>query len=209
VNQGAALIVKVCGVTTPADADGCVALGVDWLGLNFVRSSPRRIDVAMARTIADAVYGRALLVGVVADRARADLLELVREARLDALQLHGDEAPDVVRQLVPYAYKALRVGGPEDLARANDYEGLILVDAKVTGALGGTGRTVDFALAAELSRARPILLAGGLTPANVAEAALAVRPWGVDVASGVERSPGVKDLAAVKAFVENARRAGA
>jgi phosphoribosylanthranilate isomerase len=203
------LIVKVCGVTTPADADGCVVRGVDWLGLNFVPSSPRCIDIATARAIADAVLGRALLVGVIVDRVEAEILELVREARLDALQLHGDEPPDVVRRLVPYAYKALRVGGPEDVARANDYEGLILVDAKGPGALGGTGRTVDFALAAELSRARPILLAGGLRPSNVAAAVRAVRPWGVDVASGVERSPGVKDLDAVKAFVDSARSAGA
>jgi phosphoribosylanthranilate isomerase len=203
---GRGVIVKICGVTSPADADGCVAMGVDWLGLNFVPSSPRCIDVATARAIAEAVHGRALLVGVVVDRAEAELLELVREARLDSLQLHGDEPPAVVRRLAPHAYKALRVGSREDVERANDYEGLLLVDAKVEGALGGTGRTVDFTLAAELSRARPILLAGGLTPKNVAEAARAVRPWGVDVASGVERSPGVKDLEAVKAFVENARR---
>jgi phosphoribosylanthranilate isomerase len=199
------VLVKVCGVTTPADAEGCVAAGVDWIGLNFVPSSPRCIDLGRAKAIRDAVRGRAELVGVVADRSEAELIELRRDAGLARLQLHGDEPADLVKRLGALAYKALRIGGPEDVARAQDYEGLILVDAKVSGALGGTGRTVDGALAAALARSRPILLAGGLGPANVAAAVQSVRPWGVDTASGVEKAPGVKDLEAVRAFVENAR----
>ena len=201
------LRIKVCGITTPEDAEGCVALGVDWLGLNFVASSPRCIDLATAGRIHEAVHGRAELVGVVADRDEAALLALRREAHLDRLQLHGSEPPELVRAVAPYAFKALRVGDAADVAAAGGYDGLLLVDAKVMGALGGTGRTVDFALVAPLSRARPILLAGGLTPGNVAAAVRAVEPWGVDVASGVERSPGVKDLDAVQAFVAGARLA--
>jgi phosphoribosylanthranilate isomerase len=199
------MLVKVCGVTTPADAEACVALGVDWLGLNFVPSSPRCIDVAAALAIAGAVRGRAELVGVVADRDDAALLELRRAAGLDRLQLHGDEPPEQVRRLAPFAFKALRIGSAADVTAAARYEGLLLVDSKVAGALGGTGRTVDFALVAPVAHARAILLAGGLGPANVAAAVRAVAPWGVDVASGVERSPGVKDLDAVAAFVANAR----
>jgi len=201
--------VKVCGITTPEDADGCVALGVDWLGLNFVPGSPRRIDLAAAIAIRDAVRGRAELVGVVADRDEAALLELRREAGLDHLQLHGDEPPELVRRLAPHAFKAVRVGSAADVVAAERYEGLLLVDAKVPGALGGTGRTVDFVLVAPLARARRVMLAGGLGPANVAAAVRAVAPWGVDVASGVERSAGVKDLSAVKAFVDGARFGGA
>jgi phosphoribosylanthranilate isomerase len=199
--------IKVCGITSPEDAEGCVALGVTLLGLNFVPSSPRCIDLATAGRIHDAVRGRAELWGVVADRDEAALVALRRDARLDRLQLHGSEPPELVRALAPYAFKALRVGAAADVAAAGGYDGLLLVDAKVPGALGGTGRTVDFALVAPLARTRPILLAGGLTPGNVAAAVRAVEPWGVDVASGVERSPGLKDLDAVQAFVAGARLA--
>ncbi len=199
------MIIKVCGITTPEDAEACVALGVDWLGLNFVPSSPRCIDVATAAAIRDAVRGRAELVGVVADRAEAEPLELLRVAGLDHLQLHGDEPPELVRRLAPHAFKAVRIGTDADVALAESYPGLLLVDAKVAGALGGTGQTVDFTLVAPLARARRVLLAGGLGPSNVAAAVRALKPWGVDVASGVERSPGVKDLDAGEAFVAAAR----
>jgi phosphoribosylanthranilate isomerase len=199
--------VKVCGITTPEDADACASLGVDWLGLNFVAGSPRAIDVATARAIGDAVRGRVALIGVVADRTEAELTALRRDARLDRLQLHGSEPPELVRRLHPFAFKALRIGSAADVREAEGYAGLILVDAKVPGVLGGTGRTVDFSLVAPLARAREVILAGGLTPANVAAAVRSVEPWGVDVASGVERSPGVKDLDAVKAFMERAREA--
>lgn len=202
---GRPLVVKICGLTSPEDADACVALGADMLGLNFVPSSPRAIDLATARAIADAVAGRVELVGVVADLDEDTLEALRRGARLDRLQLHGDEPPQQVRRHAPHAFKALRIGSAADVAAAARYEGLLLVDAKVPGALGGTGRTVDFTLVAPLSRARPLLLAGGLTAANVADAVRAVSPWGVDVASGVERAPGIKDLDAVAAFVRAAR----
>jgi phosphoribosylanthranilate isomerase len=201
------VIVKVCGITTVADAVACVELGVDWLGLNFVPSSPRRIDAATALAIRDAVNGRARLVGVVADLDEDALRALHRDAGLDVLQLHGDEPPELARRLAPLAFKALRIGGAEDVARAAAYEGLLLVDAKVPGALGGTGQSVDVALAVPLARARDVILAGGLTAANVAAAVTAVRPFGVDVASGVEKSPGVKDLDAVAGFVAAARLA--
>jgi phosphoribosylanthranilate isomerase len=204
---GPRLRVKVCGITTVADAEACVALGVDLIGLNFVESSPRHVDVARARAVADAVRGRVELVGVVADRDEVALLELLGLVGLDRVQLHGHEPPELVQRLGARAFKAIRVGSAEDVAEAERYEGLVLVDAKVGGMLGGTGRTVDFALAAGLAAARPILLAGGLGPGNVAAAVQAVRPFGVDVASGVERAPGVKDLDAVASFVERARRA--
>ena len=197
--------IKICGITRIEDADACASLGVDMIGLNFVPGSPRCIDAARARAIGDAVRGRVEIVGVVADLDEARLLALASAASLDRLQLHGDEPPELVRRLAPRAFKALRVGDAEDVARAARYEGLVLVDAKVPGALGGTGRVVDFGLVAPLARARDVLLAGGLGPANVGDAIRAVEPWGVDVASGVEIAPGRKDLDAVEAFVHAAR----
>lgn len=201
------LAIKICGITRVEDAEGCVALGVDLIGLNFVPSSPRCLDVSLARAIADAVRQKAEsveIVGVVADMDEAAMVALRDAVGLDRLQLHGHEAPEVVRR-VPRAFKALRVGDAADAAEADRYEGLVLVDAKVPGALGGTGKTMDFTLVAPIARARAVLLAGGLGPGNVADAVRAVGPWGVDVASGVERAPGIKDLAAVAAFVHAAR----
>lgn len=199
--------IKICGVTRIGDADACAALGVDWIGLNFVPGSPRCIGAAAARAIADAVRGRLEVVGVVADLDEAGIEELCLAVGLDRVQLHGHEGPELLRRLGGRAYKALRVGSAADVAEAGRYPGLILVDAKVAGALGGTGKTVDGALVAPLARARPMMLAGGLGPGNVADAVGAVVPFGVDAASGVERAPGVKDLDAVAAFVRAARAA--
>ncbi len=204
--------VKVCGITSVDDALACVDAGVSAIGLNFVPTSPRVVDVATARAIADAVSlrdGRVLVVGVVADLDLEALLRLRDDARLGCLQLHGDEPPELVASLLPHAYKAVRVGGPEDVERAARYPGEhLLVDAKVAGALGGTGVQVAPQLVAPLARTRRLTLAGGLRPENVAEAVAQVRPYAVDVASGVERrgEPRRKDETAIAAFVEAARR---
>lgn len=199
--------VKICGVTTVEDALGIVELGASAIGLNFVPSSKRRIDVARAREISRAVAGRILVVGVVADLAPAAMAKLVADAELGCLQLHGDEPVDALIPLLPHAYKAVRIGSAADVARARTYPGEhLLVDAKVEGALGGTGASFDWSLVADLARDRKLTLAGGLRPDNVAEAVRRVRPWCVDVAGGVERAPGVKDLALVEAFVREARR---
>ena len=198
--------VKVCGVTSAADALGCVEAGVDLLGVNFIASSPRRIHPAEARVITDAVRGRAEVAGVVADEDEATLRRLRDEVGLDWLQLHGEEPPALLDALAPFAFKAVRIGDADDADRAARYGGaILLLDAKVAGKLGGTGQIVDAALAAPIARLRRVLLAGGLRPENVAAAVRAVRPWGVDVASGVEAAPGVKDLTKVAAFVESAR----
>lgn len=200
--------VKICGVTTVDDALACVALGASALGVNFVPQSPRRVTVARAREIARAVGDGALVVGVVADLAADDARHLALDAELGCLQLHGDEPPETLSALLPHAYKAIRVADPSDVARARTFPGdYLLVDAKVEGALGGTGATFDWDLVKELARERRLTLAGGLTPENVAAAVRAVRPYCVDVASGVERAPGDKDLDRVRAFVEAVRAA--
>jgi phosphoribosylanthranilate isomerase len=136
------------------------------------------------------------------------MLDLKSQSGVGCLQLHGDEPPEVLAPLLPHAYKAVRIGGAADVARAATFPGdYLLVDAKVEGALGGTGVRFDWALVQSLARTRMLTLAGGLTPGNVAEAVRAVRPFCVDVASGVERAPGAKDLTLVRAFVAAARAA--
>lgn len=195
---------KVCGVTNVADALGCVDAGVAAIGLNFVPTSPRVVTVEIARAIADAVGRRALIVGVVADLDVPTMLRLRADAHLGCMQLHGDEPPQALEPLLPHAYKAVRVADETDVARADAYPGEhVLVDAKVLGALGGTGVRLDPRLVVGLARRRKLTLAGGLRPENVAEAAALVRPFAVDVASGVERpdDPRRKDLEAVAAFV--------
>ena len=202
--------VKICGVTRVDDALAAVDLGASAIGLNFVPSSPRNVDIARAREIVDAVHAKnpkVQVVGVVADRSLDDLRVLVRDAGLDCLQLHGDELPDAVSPLLPHAYKAVRIANAADAARAATFPGdHILVDAKVEGALGGTGATFDWSLVEELAKTRKLTLAGGLTPTNVEAAVRAVHPYCVDVASGVESSPGVKDHEKMRAFIEAARR---
>jgi phosphoribosylanthranilate isomerase len=203
--------VKICGVTSLDDALAAVDLGASAIGLNFVPGGPRKIAVARARGLADALHASKAQVeggGVGADRAVGVKRALVRDAGLDCLQLHGDEAPDALSPLLPHAYKAVRVANAADAARAATFPGdHLLVDAKVEGALGGTGATFDWALVADLAKTKKLTLAGGLTPANVAVAVRAVRPYCVDVASGVESSPGVKDRAKMRAFIEAARGA--
>jgi phosphoribosylanthranilate isomerase len=200
--------VKVCGVTTVADALACVEAGVDSVGVNLVASSVRRVDAVLARAVAMAVGARALVVAVVADMSVGDMLALKAATGVGCLQLHGSEPAASVSALLPHAYKAVRVASEADVVTAQAMPGdYVLVDAKVEGTLGGTGHTFDWSLVRGLASRRRLVLAGGLTPDNVAAAIASVRPWCVDVASGVESAPGVKDPAAVRAFVEAARAA--
>lgn len=213
--------VKICGVSTVEDAVACVRLGASAIGLNFVEGSPRRLGLEAARGVARAVHDEAArtgyvvqVVGVVA-HAGGDpepLRALARDVGLDCLQLHGDEPPELVAALLPHAYKAVRIATEDDVARADAYPGEhLLVDAKVEGALGGTGQRFDWRLVERLAERRKLTLAGGLDPRNVKDAVARVKPYCVDVASGVERSPnvapGVKDLEKVRAFIAAARGA--
>ena len=215
--------VKVCGITTVEQAVACADLGVDALGVNFVASSPRRVDERLARAVVEAVGERTLVVAVVAGMTVDAMRALVERTGVGCLQLHGDETPADVAALLPHAYKAVRVASPEDVAVAEAMPGeFVLVDADgrspalpepgrnrgLTGQLGGSGRTFDWELVVGLALRRKLVLAGGLTPENVRSAVERVTPWCVDVASGVESAPGVKDMGRVRAFLEAARGAG-
>ncbi len=200
--------IKICGVTTEAQARFIAGLGVESIGVNFVQGSPRRVDEATAVAIVQAVGGRALVVGVVAGLDLDALRALRASTGVGCLQLHGDEPDATVQALLPHAYKAVRVAHADDVARAERAPGdYVMVDAKVVGSLGGTGHTFDWGLVVELATKRKLVLAGGLRPDNVAQAIARVRPFCVDVASGVELTPGIKDPALVRAFVEAVRAA--
>lgn len=196
--------VKVCGLTSVAQAVACVEAGADAIGLNFWPRSPRRCDDGVAADIARALEGRARVVGVVVDE-RADRIAAIRALGVRWIQLHGGESPAEVARWLPEAYKAAHL----DAGPLPDYPGdELLVDARLGDLPGGTGVTCDWDAAASLAARRRLWLAGGLTADNVAEAIARVRPYGVDVASGVERGPGDKDLALVARFAGEVRRAG-
>jgi len=165
---------------------------------------------AEARAIVDAVGDVLEVVGVFVDEAPAAVARVREELGLSWVQLHGDESPDEVRALLPGAYKAVGIASAEDVETALLYPGpRLLLDARVPSAMpGGTGHRFDWDLARPLADRRALMLAGGIRPGNVAEAIARVRPAWVDVASGVERAPGVKDPAAVEALVAAVRAAG-
>jgi len=203
--------VKICGITSVEDAELALDNGASAIGLNFVPSSPRAVDVATASRIVERVGERTLTVLIVADLAADELRALLRATGARCLQLSGDERVELVAELLPHAYKGVRIGSASDVTRAALYPGEhLLVDAKVEGMLGGTGKTVDWALVEPLARARKLTLAGGLRPSNVAEAIRTVRPFCVDVASGVERDgdPRRKDAEKVRAFRRAVESAG-
>lgn len=204
----AALWIKICGVTSPEDAVAVADAGADAIGLNFVQGSPRALSVERARAIVQAVGPRVEWVGVFADADHEVLWETKEHVGLDTLQLHGSETADAVARWGTAAFKAVRIGGPEDVQQAATYGGeRLLVDAKVVGTLGGTGARFDWSLLEPLQGVRKIILAGGLRPENVEQAVLEVAPYGIDTASGVESAPGRKDPNLVKAFIARARRA--
>lgn len=198
--------VKICGLTTRDDAVRCASLGADAIGLNFWPQSPRHTDIETAQSIVEALGDRVETVGVFVDFDLSQIREILQKTGISWAQMHGDEPPELVAALLPQAYKAIGVkdGSAIELARRYPGEHLLL-DASVPGMPGGTGRTFDWSIASEVAKERKLTLAGGLTPENVAEAVRIVRPFRVDVASGVESAPGRKDPEKVAAFIEAAK----
>ena len=198
--------VKICGLTTVNDAVRCTEAGADALGLNFWPGSPRHVDVPTARAIVEACGDQATMVGVFVDFTLDQIREILEETGIQWAQLHGDETPGLVAELLPHAYKAIGVKDGSAIELAREFPGEhLLLDASVPGMPGGTGRTFDWAIGASVAKERKLTLAGGLTPDNVADAVRAVRPFRVDVASGVESAPGRKAPDLVKRFIEAAK----
>lgn len=197
-------IIKICGIKTLPDALAAIEAGADYLGFNFYPKSVRFIEKSVCAEITSVLkreHPQIKLVGVFVNSSVDEIKDILQTCQLDLAQLHGDETPEIFAQLAPYAFRAFR-GIPESNAGyERDEAPLMLIDAAVKGVYGGSGVTADWTAAAELAKKYPLLLAGGLTPENVADAVRQVRPWGVDVASGVESAPGEKDAGKMKAFV--------
>ena len=204
--------VKICGVTTPADARLAVDLGADFIGLNFYRPSPRRIDVDAAARIRRAVGDRAQAVGIFVNHTREQVEAIDRQVGLDYLQFSGDEGPELVAEFRDRAIRVRRVGGVAAApGRIPDEDcWAVLIDRAHDRLYGGSGESWDYAAAADLAlapaggRARRVFIAGGIGPGNVAEVAAAVPgAYAVDTCSGVESSPGHKDRAKLEQLFAN------
>lgn len=192
--------VKICGITRAQDARLAARLGAAAVGFNFWNGSPRRIAPARARRIGELLPPSVTRVGVFVDAALPEILRIVREARLDAVQLHGDEPRALAQALPVPVVRAFRRRGPESAPELLGYPcAAVLLDASVPAAYGGTGQLCDWEVAARVARARRLILAGGLGPHNLAQAVAAVRPYAVDLNSGVERAPGEKDPGKLRA----------
>lgn len=199
--------VKICGITSMTDARTAVELGADALGFVFA-PSPRQISPNRARDIIRRLPPFVTPVGVFVDEAIGRVLDVATYTGLKAVQLHGSETPGYVRDVMGqfWAIKAIRVRTRRDLTRLGKYEAhAFLLDSYVRGRLGGTGKTFPWGLAREARQLGTIILAGGLSPENVSAAIRAVRPYGVDVSSGVESSPGKKDRRMVREFIQAAK----
>ena len=204
--------VKVCGLTRPEDVRLAVGLGAHWVGFNFAAESPRRVDTRRAEALSRAAGSDVVRVGVFVGEPRAVIREAVEAADLDLVQLHRPLRPEDTEETSVPIVAVAHVGpsGPERppdalLARC----AALLFDTRVPGAAGGTGVVFDWRAAAGAPSGIEVLLAGGLTPENVGDAIRAARPFGVDVASGVESSPGVKDPGKMRRFFEAVARADA
>lgn len=201
-------IIKICGIKTLKDAFAAIEAGADYLGFNFYPKSVRFIEKFACAEITSVLkreHSQIKLVGVFVNSSVEEIKDILQTCHLDLAQLHGDETVEIFAQLTPHAFRAFR-GIPESNAGyERDEAPAMLIDAAVKGVYGGSGVTADWTAAAELAKKYPLLLAGGLTPENVADAVRQVQPWGVDVASGVESAPGEKDAAKMSAFVKAVR----
>jgi phosphoribosylanthranilate isomerase len=192
------MFVKICGITQLEDALAAVDAGANAIGFVFWPKSPRCIDPYRARAITAQLPPFVTAVGLFVNQPREYVNAVASLVRLGAVQLHGDETPEFAASIAAPVLKALSV----DDAQAWPAGATLLLDAHDPVQRGGTGRTIDWIAAAAIAARRRVLLAGGLTPDNVADAIAQVRPFGIDVSSGVERAPGVKDHRRLKALFE-------
>ncbi|HVS90240.1 MAG TPA: phosphoribosylanthranilate isomerase [Candidatus Acidoferrum sp.] len=205
------VLVKICGITNGPDARAACEAGANLLGFNFYEKSPRHITSADASKIRAQLPQSVEAVGIFVNAKPAAVASLCSSLRLDAAQLHGDETPPTVAEVARAirVFKAFRVDPDFSLAALDEYPDAyaLLFDAAYAGQYGGTGRMTDWALARRAALSRRIILAGGLKVENVAVAIRLVRPFAVDVASGVESKPGKKDHGRLREFIQEVRRA--
>lgn len=202
--------IKICGITNADDALAAVAAGADALGFVFHKASARCVTAEVVRRIIALLPPFVLPVGVFVNEDMKVVRDLMDSCGLALAQLHGDESAAYCEQLGRPLLKAIRLQDMGSFLSLAEYKGRagvrgFVIDAYSESAYGGTGQTTDWSLAAEAANTAAILLAGGLTPDNIGEAIVKVRPYGVDVSSGVEASPGKKDHAKVKAFIQAAK----
>ena len=208
------MFVKICGITNTDDALFAAEAGADALGFIFVPETPRYTEPQKACEIIGKLPEDIRKFGVFLDEAVSEVVRVTNKLGLDYVQLHGSESPGYCARLngevSASIVKAFRIGQRGDLDPIADYDiiGFLLLDSFVEGKAGGTGKVFDWSLAVEAKRyGKPIILSGGLTPENVSEAVAKVSPYGVDVSSGVEKAPGVKDGDKVRDFIRRARGA--
>jgi phosphoribosylanthranilate isomerase len=205
--------VKICGITSLSDAKHAADYGADAIGFNFYAGSKRYISSLLAAEIVEQVTMRVEKIGVFVNATGEEIVEIEDAVQLDTVQLHGDETPEFIEELRNKSdatiIKAIRIGPDFDRNNVLRYKAdAILLDAFSRDERGGTGETFDWEIARQVVElVDQVYLAGGLTPENVAEAIRVVRPYAVDVASGVETSPGVKDSEKVAAFIKAAKEA--
>jgi phosphoribosylanthranilate isomerase len=197
--------IKICGITNLEDALLAAELGADALGFIFYSKSPRKVSPETARSIIGQLPPFVATVGVFVDEGAAVVQELAAQVGLDWVQLHGQESPDYCRNLWRRVIKAFRIKDEDSLRSLADYQGAaqaLLLDTYKPGQEGGTGEIFDWRLAREAKKYGQVILAGGLTPDNVAQAIATAQPQAVDTASGTEAAPGKKDPAKLRAFFE-------
>ncbi|WP_045837235.1 phosphoribosylanthranilate isomerase [Hyphomicrobium sp. 99] len=202
---------KICGISTPEALDAAIAGGADYIGLVFYPKSPRHLEIAQAKALAELARGKVGIVALTVDADDETLQDIVEDVAPDILQLHGSEAPERVlaikKKFGREVIKAISVATADDAARAQGYAGaadLILFDAKAppgSSLPGGNGRTFDWHALDGVAEALPFMLSGGLDPDNVADAIALTHPIAVDVSSGVESAPGIKDLEQIRRFL--------
>lgn len=201
-------LVKICGITRVEDALDAAALGASAIGLVFWPASPRAVGPVLARAIVEALPPLVTPVGVFVDQPEPEVERIAAEVRLGVVQLHGRETPAYCRRVRRPVIKSFGVDGSFDEAVLDPYPAgvTVLLDARDDEKRGGTGRRIDWAVAARVAARRRIVLAGGVDAANAEEAIRTVRPFAIDVSSGVERAPGLKDRARMEALFEAVRR---
>lgn len=197
--------VKVCGITREADALAAARLGATALGFVFWQQSPRRITPTRAGAIVRQLPPGIDAVGVFVNQGVDEIANAVAEAHLTTVQLHGDESAAFAETVTQPVLKAASLAGVDSVLDEWPEDVVLLLDAHDPVARGGTGRTIDWRHAADIAARRRVVLAGGLTPGNVREAIEVVRPFGVDVSSGVEAAPGMKDLDKMQMFLEQVK----